>query len=130
MSNKFIFQCENKDCRKVLLKENKNTKPGIRYLMAVDKESGLPVELPNVYCKHCGYLNIVTHENITPTENMTPVEKMSLAKEIKKEISQIEELKPTEETGVLLTEDIKIPEVEKSLPNIFKKRDKNLTRKI
>ena len=125
MSNKFIFQCENKDCRKVLLKENKNAKPGIRYLMAVDKETGAPVELPNVYCKHCGFKNLVTFENITPTENMTPVEKMSLAKEIKKEISQIEELKPTEETGVLLTEDIKKPEVEKSLPNIFKKRHKN-----
>jgi hypothetical protein len=80
---KYIIQCEK--CKKPILKNNPiNKRP--EQMMVLDCVSNEPVCLPNVYCKHCKHLNLITEKSIIWTSDLKPQEKKDLDKKIKKDI--------------------------------------------
>lgn len=95
---KNVFQCQNKECNKVILK----THPKAHFhqgrediLTMVDSNTGVPVVLPNVFCPHCKYKNLVQWNK----PGLLDTSKEGLGAEIK------ESLKPP------VVEEIEEPEV-------------------
>lgn len=82
-NGKFIIQCEK--CKKPILKDNPNNKRP-EQLVCLDIDTNEPITMPNVYCKFCKHLNLITKEKKIITESLKPAEKKELNKKIKEDI--------------------------------------------
>ena len=87
---KFIVQCEF--CKKPILRENPAVRTkvgGYSNVSATDIDTGEPVVLPNVWCKHCKKKNLFDKpECFVKTDELTKKEKELLNVDIKSELGK------------------------------------------
>lgn len=93
MYPRFLIQCKNEACKKVILRENPAMKFVVgnsRQLSCSDPETGEIVVMPNVWCKHCKKQYTYTEEDCQETSGKTIIERKLMSKRIRSEITVTE----------------------------------------